>query len=107
MMYWKGYGRKRSWPNVGYSPSIYLEGLRKTSKNLSQDSWSPGRDSSPRPTEYDVELPTTRLQDLVSHSISTTVSRNASANEVYKRGRNACHKHVYSKVAPHHLNQAF
>jgi hypothetical protein len=29
----KGYGRKRSWPNLRYYPEIYLEGLRKTTKN--------------------------------------------------------------------------
>jgi hypothetical protein len=26
----KGYGRKRSWPNLRYSTSGFLEGLRKT-----------------------------------------------------------------------------
>jgi hypothetical protein len=32
MMNWKGYGRNWSWPNLRYYPSIYLEGLRKTTK---------------------------------------------------------------------------
>jgi hypothetical protein len=31
-----------------YSPGIYLEGLRKTTKNLSQYSRCPGRDLKPR-----------------------------------------------------------
>jgi hypothetical protein len=32
-----GYGRKRSWLNLRYHPSIWLEGLRKTTKYFSQD----------------------------------------------------------------------
>jgi hypothetical protein len=31
---WKGYGRKRSWPNLRCYPGICLERLRKTTKNL-------------------------------------------------------------------------
>jgi hypothetical protein len=38
----KGFGRKRSWPNFWYYPVIHLEALRNTTKNLSQDSRSPG-----------------------------------------------------------------
>jgi hypothetical protein len=30
-------GRMYSWPNQRYYPATYLEGLRKTMKNLSQD----------------------------------------------------------------------
>jgi hypothetical protein len=33
-MNWKGYGRKWSWNNVRYYPGIFLEGLRKTVKNV-------------------------------------------------------------------------
>jgi hypothetical protein len=35
-MNWKEYGKKRSWPTfkVQYYPSIGLEGLRNTTKNL-------------------------------------------------------------------------
>lgn len=31
-----------SWTNLRYFPSIFLKGLRKTIRNLSQDNWSPG-----------------------------------------------------------------
>jgi hypothetical protein len=53
-MNWKGCGRKRSWPNLRYYPGICLEGLRKTTKNLSQDSRSP--------PEYEAGELTTQLQ---------------------------------------------
>jgi hypothetical protein len=33
-MKWKGCGRKRSWLNLRYYPSIGLEKLSKTMKNL-------------------------------------------------------------------------
>jgi hypothetical protein len=49
----KGCGRKRPWPNLRYYPSICLVGLRKITKNLSQDSRIPGQDSKSGPTEYD------------------------------------------------------
>jgi hypothetical protein len=32
---WKEYGRKWSWPNIRYYPSIYFERLRKAMKTLS------------------------------------------------------------------------
>jgi hypothetical protein len=44
-MKWEGCGRKRSWPNLRHYPGSCPEGLRKTTKNLSQDSLFPGRDS--------------------------------------------------------------
>jgi hypothetical protein len=59
-MQWNGYGRKRSWPNLKYCPGICLERLRKTTKNLSQDSRSPGRGFHPGPPEYEVGVLTTR-----------------------------------------------
>jgi hypothetical protein len=37
-------------------PSIFLEGLRKTTKNLSHDSRSPGRDLNTGPPEYEAGL---------------------------------------------------
>jgi hypothetical protein len=36
----KGFGRKRSWPILRYYLGIHLEGLRKTTKDLNQDSRS-------------------------------------------------------------------
>jgi hypothetical protein len=58
----KGCGRKRPWPNLRYYNGIFLEGLRKTTKNLSRDSRSPGRDLNPRPPEYESGVLTTRLR---------------------------------------------
>jgi hypothetical protein len=34
--------KEKSWHNLRYYPGICLEGLRKTTKNLGQDYWSPG-----------------------------------------------------------------
>jgi hypothetical protein len=59
-MNWKGCGRKRSWPNKRHYPGIFLEGLRKSTKNLSWDSRSPGRDLNPGPPEYKAGVLTTR-----------------------------------------------
>jgi hypothetical protein len=44
---------KRSWPNLRYYSDNYLEGLRKTTKNLSQNSRFQGQDFSTRPPEYE------------------------------------------------------
>jgi hypothetical protein len=43
MINWKGCGRNRSWPNFRNYPGIWLGKLRETTKNLSQDSRSPGK----------------------------------------------------------------
>jgi hypothetical protein len=40
----KGCERKHSWPNLSYSLGIYMEELRKKTKDLSQDSMSSGRE---------------------------------------------------------------
>jgi hypothetical protein len=48
--------KKRSWPNLRHNHDICLEGLSKTTKNLSQDSPSPGQDLNPRPPEYEAEV---------------------------------------------------
>lgn len=39
--YWKWCGRKQLWSNFKCYPDIYLEGLRKTTNNLNQDSQCP------------------------------------------------------------------
>jgi hypothetical protein len=46
-MNWKKFAKKQSWTNLAYCPRIYLEGLRKNMKNLSQEYRSPGRDLKP------------------------------------------------------------
>jgi hypothetical protein len=49
----EGCGRKRSWPNERSYPGICLEELRKTTKILSQNSRSPGRDLNSELSEYE------------------------------------------------------
>jgi hypothetical protein len=48
MMNRKGFGRKRLWPNR----DIILEGLRKSTKDLTHDSRCPSLDSNRTPPEY-------------------------------------------------------
>jgi hypothetical protein len=59
-MNWKGCCRTRSWPNLRYYPGIYPERPRKTTKKLSQDSRSLGRDLISGPPEYEAGVLTTR-----------------------------------------------
>jgi hypothetical protein len=73
---WKGCGRKRSWPNLKYYLGIGLEGLRKTTKNLSQHSRSPGRDLNPGPPEYEGVL-STRLRNSALTRIATNIMHEA------------------------------
>jgi hypothetical protein len=56
MMNWKGYERKWSWSNLWYYHGICLEGLRKTTKTVSQNSRSPCRDLNWGPSEYEEVL---------------------------------------------------
>jgi hypothetical protein len=60
MMNWKGFGRKRTWPNFEilykHSPDV----LRIITENLIQDSWYLDRDLNPRPLEYEAGVLTTR-----------------------------------------------
>jgi hypothetical protein len=44
---------KRSWPNLKINPIIFPEGVRKTTKNNSQDTRSSGRDFNPGVPEFD------------------------------------------------------
>jgi hypothetical protein len=46
-------------PVLRYYPGICLEGLRKTTKNLSQNNQFPGRDFNPGPPEYEIRVLTT------------------------------------------------
>jgi hypothetical protein len=57
---WKGCGRKWLSRNLKYYPSICLEGLRNTTKTLSQDSRSPGQDLNPEILEYEAGVLSTR-----------------------------------------------
>jgi hypothetical protein len=51
-MNWKAFGRMRPWLILRYYHGIRLERLSETTKYLSQESLSPGRNLNPRPPEY-------------------------------------------------------
>jgi hypothetical protein len=60
MIKWKGFGRSGRGLILSHYPGIRLEGLGKITKNLNQDSRSPGRDLNPGPPEYESGVLTTR-----------------------------------------------
>lgn len=47
---------------IGQSPTICLEGLRSTTKNLRHDDWSPGRDLNRGLALYEAAVPPTWSQ---------------------------------------------
>lgn len=55
----KVHKRKRSWTNSRHYLDIFLEVLRKITKNLSHDCLSPGRDLNPGSIKYEAGVPTT------------------------------------------------
>jgi hypothetical protein len=55
-MNWKGCGRKWSWPNLMFYPSIFVEGLRKNTENLNFDIKSVCQD-------FNLELPEYEMSD--------------------------------------------
>jgi hypothetical protein len=66
MMNWKGLGSKRSWPNFRNYRNICLDVLRKTTRNLSQDSQSSGRYFNPQAPTYKTGVLTTQPRRSVS-----------------------------------------
>jgi hypothetical protein len=60
-------GRKRSWPNIKYYPGIFLEKLRKTTKDLSQDMRSTDRDLNPGSVKYEAGVLTTEPRHTVKN----------------------------------------
>jgi hypothetical protein len=50
--------KERSWRNLRHYIGIYLERLRRTTRNVSQVSWSLGRDLNLGPPEYDTGVQT-------------------------------------------------
>jgi hypothetical protein len=60
MMKWKGIGRNWLWPNFKVLSWHSLEELRKTTKNLSQDSQYQGRYFKLGPSECEVRVLTTQ-----------------------------------------------
>jgi hypothetical protein len=68
-MKWKGGKRRRSRSLIlsyAYYLNIFLEELRRTTKNLSEDSLSPGRDLNAGPPEYKAGVLSTRQRRSVS-----------------------------------------
>jgi hypothetical protein len=59
MMNWKGFGRKRSWPDFKVLSQQSPGGTEKNYENLSQDSRSPSRDLNPRPLKHEAKVLTT------------------------------------------------
>jgi hypothetical protein len=75
LMNWKRRGRKRQWPNIIYYPGIFLQGLSKTTKNLSQDIlcpdwiWNRGLPNSKLATTFGPEFPKSLQLGLLTHSL--------------------------------------
>jgi hypothetical protein len=69
MMNRKEYERERSRPNVRHCPGICLEGVRKTMKNLGQDSRHSDQDLNPGPPEHEAGVLTIRPRRPVTLSI--------------------------------------
>jgi hypothetical protein len=61
---------------LSHYSGIRLEGLRKTTATLSQDSWFPGPDLNPGPPEYEAGVLTTRPQLFVSLIYIKTQNKN-------------------------------
>jgi hypothetical protein len=68
----KGFGRKRSWSNLRHYTINCNEILRKSTKILSQDSMSTGRDLNPGPLKYEARALTGRPQ----HSLDALRTRD-------------------------------
>jgi hypothetical protein len=69
MMNWKGFKGSGRVLILIYYPGIRLEGLRKTTKNLSEDSLSSARNSNPEPPEYEAGVMITPPRRSVSDPI--------------------------------------
>jgi hypothetical protein len=68
---------KRLWKEAEVA-GICLQRLKKTTKNLSQDSRSPGRDLNPELLEYETGVLTNRLCELPSAVLHTIYIINAT-----------------------------
>jgi hypothetical protein len=62
MMNWKGFGRKRSWPNFKALCRHSLDGLMKTTKSSVRIAGHWGQDLNPRPPEYEDGVLTTQAR---------------------------------------------
>jgi hypothetical protein len=92
----KACGRTRSWPNLRYYPGTYLEGLRNSTKILSQDSRPLGRDFNPGALEYEAEVlnirPRRSVQKLFRRKINsdTILQANISAQATRNATKICC-----------------
>jgi hypothetical protein len=77
-----------------YYTSIFLEGLEKITKNLSQDSRSPSRDLKPGPPEYEAgalttqprrSVPSTYVYFFLIHIISRNYYRPVQSLNKYDK----------------------
>jgi hypothetical protein len=59
MTNWKSLGRKQAWPNLGHK--IVQEGLRKITKNVSNNGRSPARDLNQGHPKYEAGVLITQL----------------------------------------------
>jgi hypothetical protein len=75
-----------------YYPGICLEGLRKITKNLSQDNQCQGTDMNPGPSEHEVGVSTTRR-----HSVSSSQNANKIGQMLYLP------KHTIPEILKHVL----
>jgi hypothetical protein len=73
----KGYGRKRSRPNLSCYSSIRLEGLAKSTR---QDSQSPSRDLNLGPSGYEAEM-LTPGRNVQSHGSMVNTDNSTALNE--------------------------
>jgi hypothetical protein len=73
-MNWKGYGRKLSWPDFKV---LYRDILMKTTKNLRQNSRSPGRELNSGPLEYEAGVLTTLSREVRCVHVRVGVSASA------------------------------
>lgn len=81
----KGCETKWSWPYLWYYPRIYMEELRKITKNLSQDSWCPSWDMNLTLLKHKWEALPLKLTCLVT--ATSVLIDSTTLNSVHQYGR--------------------
>jgi hypothetical protein len=69
----KGILKEAAVPQPTYYPRLFLDGLRKTKKNISQHSWRSGRDTKQVLSEY-VSRPTPATSVRYSYRLYTLIT---------------------------------
>jgi hypothetical protein len=95
MLNCKGFGRKRSWPNLRHYPGILVEGLREIIKNLSEDSRSQDRELNLRPPEYEAGVFTNQPRRSVRHSRKTAFTKNKLLKQILSDSRKSPNSLMY------------